>query len=142
MLVCFALAHSQSSVTQCNHSPALPDMAVSATAKLPDPDLSSAQVILAYGLRSALQLSWLVLQSSAKRNCQSVEDAHVLLDVTRLLQELDVADDGTKPAGYHTQERMREVFGMGEYRHEHARNLLQEELCKETASNTRRYSYS
>lgn len=113
-----------------------------ATVKLPEADMSCPQVILAYGLRSALQTSWQALQSSANRNCQSVEDAHVLLDVTRLLQELDVADDGTKPVGYHTQERMREVFGMGEYRHEHARNLLQEELCNETASSTRRYSYS
>ena len=73
-----------------------------------------AQVILAYGLRSALQTSWEALQASAKHNCQSVQDAHVLLDVTRLLQELDVADDSTKPAGYPTQERMREVFGLGE----------------------------
>lgn len=97
-----------------------------------------AQVILAYGLRSALQASWETLQASAKRNCQSVEEAHVLLDTTRLLQELDVADDGTKPGGYHTQERMREVFGLGEYRHEHARNLLQLELCREATTGTRR----
>ena len=96
-------------------------------------------MLLAYGLRSALQASWEALQSSAKRNCQSLKDAHVLLDVTRLLQELDVADDGTKPAGYHTQERMREVFGLGEYRHEHVRNLLQLELCKEPAGSSRRY---
>ena len=95
-------------------------------------------MILAYGLRSELQTSWDALQSSAKRNSQSLKDAHVLLDVTRLLQELDVADDGTKPAGYHTQERMREVFGLGEYRHEHARNLLQLALCKETARGTTR----
>ncbi|KAL3157644.1 hypothetical protein ABBQ32_012089 [Trebouxia sp. C0010 RCD-2024] len=97
-----------------------------------------SQVILAYGLRSALQASWEALQSSARRNCQSVDDAHVLLDTTRLLQELDVADDGTKPAGYHTQERMREVFGLGEYRHEHARNLLQLELCREATNGSRR----
>lgn len=95
-------------------------------------------MILAYGLRSALQASWEALQSSARRNCQSVDDAHVLLDTTRLLQELDVADDGTKPAGYHTQERMREVFGLGEYRHEHARNLLQLELCREATNGSRR----
>ena len=87
------------------------------------------QVVLAFGLRSALQSSWQVLRSSAQNNTQSVEDAHVMLDVTRLLQELDVADDCTKPSGYHTQERMREVFGLGEYRHEHARNLLQLKLC-------------
>lgn len=97
-------------------------------------------MILAYGLRSVLQASWEALQSSAKRSCQSIEDAHVLLDVTRLLQELDVADDGTKPAGCHTQEHMREVFGLGEYRHEHVRNLLQLELCRETARGPRRYS--
>ena len=93
-----------------------------------------AQVILAYGLRSALQISWEALQSAARHNCQSIQDAHTLLDVTRLLQELDVADDGTKPAGYHTQERMREVFGLGEYRHEHARNLLQLQLCGEATA--------
>ena len=87
------------------------------------------QVILAYQLRGALQSSWEALLSSANSNAQSAEDAHVLLDVSRLLQELDVADDGTRPEGYHTQERMREVFGLGEYRHEHARNLLQLHLC-------------
>lgn len=89
----------------------------------------SLQVVLAFGLRSVLQSGWEELQTSAKRNQQTVRDAHLLLDVTRLLQEFDVADDGTKPAGYHTQERMREVFGLGEYRHEHACNLLQLELC-------------
>lgn len=87
------------------------------------------QVVLAFGLRSALQGSWQELRSSAKSNTQSVGDAHILLDVTHLLQELDVSDDSTKPSGYHTQERMREVFGLGEYRHEHARNLLQLKLC-------------
>ena len=87
------------------------------------------QVVLAFGLRSALQCSWQELRSSANCNTQCVEDAHILLDVTHLLQELDVSDDGTKPSGYHTQERMREVFGLGEYRHEHARNLLQLKLC-------------
>ncbi|DBA73155.1 TPA: hypothetical protein ACH3X2_010090 [Trebouxia sp. C0005] len=88
-----------------------------------------SQVILAFGLRSALQCNWQELRSSAKSNTQCVGDAHVLLDVTHLLQELDVSDDGTKPSGYHTQERMREVFGLGEYRHAHARNLLQLKLC-------------
>ena len=97
----------------------------------------STQVVLAYGLRSALQASWEALRSFAKGNCQTVEDAHVLLDVTRLLQELDVADDGTKPAGHHTQERMREVFGLGEYRHEHARNLLHLDLCRGATTGTR-----
>lgn len=88
-----------------------------------------SEVILAYQLRSALQSSWEALLSSANSNAQSAEDAHVLLDVSRLLQELDVADDGTRPEDYHTQERMREVYGLGEYKHEHARNLLQLHLC-------------
>ncbi|DBA86230.1 TPA: hypothetical protein ACH3X1_005734 [Trebouxia sp. C0004] len=88
-----------------------------------------SQVVLAFGLRSALQSSWQGLGSSAKSNTQCVGDAHILLNVTHLLQELDVSDDGTKPSGCHTQECMQEVFGLGEYRHEHARNLLQLKLC-------------
>ena len=83
------------------------------------------QVILAYGLRSMLQNTWRQLRIAAKLNSQSADDAHVMLDVTRLLQELDVADDGTRPSTHHTQEQMREAFGLQEYRHEFARTLLQ-----------------
>ncbi|KAL0021398.1 hypothetical protein WJX77_012562 [Trebouxia sp. C0004] len=53
-----------------------------------------SQVVLAFGLRSALQSSWQGLGSSAKSNTQCVGDAHILLNVTHLLQELDVSDDG------------------------------------------------
>ena len=83
------------------------------------------QVILAYGLRSMLQSTWRQLRIAARLNSQSADDAHVMLDVTRLLQELDVADDGTRPSTHHTQEQMREAFGLQEYRHEFARTLLQ-----------------
>lgn len=83
------------------------------------------QVILAYGLRALLQTAWQELCVAARSNTQSVADAHVMLDVTRLLQELDVADDGTRPSTHHTQEQMREAFGLHEYRHEFAQTLLQ-----------------
>ena len=76
-----------------------------------------------------MQSDWQVLRSFANSNQQTARDAHVLLDASRLLQELDVADDGTKPAEDHSQELMREVFGLGEYRHEHARNLFELKLC-------------
>lgn len=83
------------------------------------------QVILAYGLRALLQSAWKQLRIAAKMNTQSADDAHVMLDVTRLLQELDVADDGTRPSKQHTQDQMRATFGLQEYRHEFARTLLQ-----------------
>ena len=85
----------------------------------------AVQVVLAYGLRAQLQVAWQQLRLAAKLNVQSADDAHVMLDVTRLLQELDVADDGTKPSTHHTQEQMREAFGLQDYRHEFARTLLQ-----------------
>lgn len=85
----------------------------------------SIQIILAFGLRAKLQADWKQLLLFARDQRQSADDAHTLLDVTRLLQELDVADDGTRPGSYHTQEQMREAFGLQDYRHEFARNLLQ-----------------